>query len=191
MMIEGAPSSRSRPVGPSRRISGGRRFDARLRGERGTAVVEFALIAPILFLLIFGIVDFGRALDYYNQLTQLAGQGARAAAVNRNPDGTALSTSNQHSIQQQLATTYTTQPELKKGVVVCITHVPSGPGDFVTVRTSFKFHFLPLIGVAADALGGLTLTSTQTERAETAAVDTNGAPTYATGNQNGTQAGCS
>ena len=52
--------------------------------------MEFALIAPLLFLLLFGIIDFGRALDYYNQVTQLAGQGARAAAVNRNPDGSPI-----------------------------------------------------------------------------------------------------
>jgi Flp pilus assembly protein TadG len=97
------------PGGPARA-----RWRAPLQ-PAGIALVEFALIAPLLFLLIFGIVDFGRALDYYNQLTQPLGQGARAAAVNRNPDGSALSSSNHFSIQQQLATTYTTQPELEKG----------------------------------------------------------------------------
>ena len=165
-------------------------FDLLRLSERGTAVVEFALIAPLLFLLLFGIVDFGRALDYYNQLTQLAGQGARAASVNRAPDGTALSNSNLYTIQQQLATKYTGQPELKKGIVVCITHVPSGPRDTVTVEAKFKFHFLPLIAAAANAFGGLTLTATQTEAAEVAPVDTNGNPTYAAGNQNGNNTGC-
>ena len=159
--------------------------------QRGTAVVEFALIAPLLFLLIFGIVDFGRALDYYNQLTQLAGQGARAAAVNRNPDGTALSSANHYSIQQQLATTYTKQPELRNGIVVCImSPVPANPGDPVTVKATYKFNFVPLIGAAAGALGGLTLTATETQRAATAPVDTNGLATYQAGNQNGNMTGC-
>lgn len=162
------------------------------RNERGTALVEFALVTPLLFLLLFGIIDFGRALNYYNQITQLAGQGARAAAVNRAPDGTALSNSNLYEIQQQLVGKYTGQPELKKGVVACITHVPSGPGDYVTVRVSYNFHFLPLISAAAHALGGnLDLVATETERAETAPVDTNGNPTYALGNQNGNMTGCS
>jgi hypothetical protein len=181
-VIAPAPERLSRPRG---------HFGVLRRDQRGTALVEFALIAPLLFLLLFGIVDFGRALDYYNQVTQLAGQGARAAAVNRNPDGTALNTANQFSIQQQLVNKYTAQPELKKGIFACITHVPSGPGDFVTVRVSFRFHFLPLVGAAADAFGGLNLIATQTERAETAAVDTNGNPTYALGNQNGNMTGCS
>jgi Flp pilus assembly protein TadG len=162
------------------------------REQRGTALVEFALIAPLLFLLIFGVVDFGRALDYYNQVTQLAGQGARAAAVNRAPDGTALSNSNLYEIQQQLVTKYTKQPELQKGIVACITHVPSGPGDYVTVRVSYDFHFLPLLSAATHALGGtLKLVATETQRAETAPVDTNGNPTYALGNQNGNMVGCS
>ena len=99
------------------------------RSERGTAVVEFALVAPLLFLIVFGIVDFGRALNYYNDLTQLAGQGARAAAVNRNPDGTpvgaAVTNDGQcqsltYSIQCQLVNTYTTTAELKSGISVCI-----------------------------------------------------------------------
>ena len=61
---------------------------------------------------------------------------------------------------------YTAQPELKNGEVVCITQLPTSVGDPVTVKVSYQFHFLPLVGVAARALGGLTLSSTQTERAE-------------------------
>src|SRR5438105_2786343 len=57
------------------------------REERGTAVVEFALVVTPILLIVFGILDFGRALNYYNDMTQLAGQAARAAAVNTNVDG--------------------------------------------------------------------------------------------------------
>jgi Flp pilus assembly protein TadG len=142
-------------------------------------------------LLIFGIIDFGRALDYYNQLTQLAGQGARAAAVNRNPDGTALSNTNLYSIQQQLATTYTKQAEIRNSpnYYVCITQKPNAPGDPVTVKASYKFNFLPLVSAA---FGGatLTLSATETQRAAIAPVDVNGNPTYAAGNQNSNMTGC-
>jgi len=187
-MNERAPSPRPRHQGPSRRFPG-----RLVRSERGTAVVEFALIAPLLFLLIFGIIDFGRALDYYNQLTQIAGQGARAAAVNRNPDGTALSSANKFSIQQQLANVYTKQPELKNSAdyFVCITQVPQNVGDPVTVKASFKFNFIPLVGTVAGALGGLTLNATETQRSAVPPVDTNGNPTYALGNQHGNNTGCS
>src|SRR5437763_12245520 len=103
------------------------RFRAFRRDQRGTALVEFALIAPLLFLLLFGIIDFGRALNYYNQVTQLAAQGARAAAVNRNPDGSPITSGT--SLQSQLVNNYTAKPELKRGEIVCITQVPTRVGD--------------------------------------------------------------
>jgi Flp pilus assembly protein TadG len=162
------PERLPRPHGPLRAVQ---------RDERGTALVEFALIAPLLFLLLFGIIDFGRALNYYNEVTQLAGQGARAAAVNRNPDGTAITSG--FSLQNQLATQFTAQPELKKGIVVCVTQVPTSVGDDVTVKVSYQFQFRPLIAAAAKAVGGLTLSATQTERAEVVP------PGYALGDQNG------
>lgn len=172
---------RGRPVtgvAPERLPRPRGRFRACRRDERGTALVEFALIAPLLFLLLFGIIDFGRALNYYNQVTQLAGQGARAAVVNRNPDGTAITSGT--SLQQQLATQYVAQPELKSGIVVCIVGpVPTQVGQPVTVKVSYRFKFLPLIGLAGSALGGLNLSATETQRAEVVP------PTYAAGDQNG------
>ena len=55
--------------------------------EKGQALVEFALILPLLLLVIMGVIDLGRALGYKNDLTNLANQGARAAAVNNCPGG--------------------------------------------------------------------------------------------------------
>ena len=51
------------------------RFD----GQRSQALIEFALISPVLLLLIFGIIDIGRAVFYYDTLTHAAREGARAA----------------------------------------------------------------------------------------------------------------
>jgi len=52
-----------------------------VREERGQDLVEFALIAPILFLLLFGLMEFGVAIWHYNTLAQAAREGARAALV--------------------------------------------------------------------------------------------------------------
>ena len=48
----------------------------RYRGQRSQAMTEFALVAPVLLLLTFGIIDFGRALYFY----VAAGNAAREAA---------------------------------------------------------------------------------------------------------------
>jgi hypothetical protein len=47
--------------------------------QRSQAIVEFAIIAPILLLLLFGIVDFGRVIYYYVTLNQAVNEGARTA----------------------------------------------------------------------------------------------------------------
>jgi len=53
-----------------------------IRGdERGSPAVEFALIAPVLILLVFGIVQFGFAFFTYNEMLNGAREGARRLAV--------------------------------------------------------------------------------------------------------------
>ncbi len=47
--------------------------------QRSQGIVEFSLIAPILIVLIFGIVDFGRLIYVYATLNQAANEGARMA----------------------------------------------------------------------------------------------------------------
>jgi hypothetical protein len=47
--------------------------------QRSQGLTEFALIAPVLLLLTFGIVDFGRGLYFYITLQQAANEGARVA----------------------------------------------------------------------------------------------------------------
>jgi Flp pilus assembly protein TadG len=158
-MNERAPTPRPRHQEPSRRLR------RRARSERGTAVVEFALVAPLLFLILFGIIDFARALNYYNDLTQLAGQGARAASVNQNPNGGTADNTFQH----QLACAASTG-ELRKGITVQITTIPTVTGTPVTVHTSFAMTFLP--GVS---FGTLNLSSTQTERYEAVSAPSYGA----------------
>jgi Flp pilus assembly protein TadG len=146
----------------------------RLVGEQGTAVVEYALVVPWLFLLLFGIFDFARALNYYNNMTQLAGQGARAAAVSQNPDGSLASGT---SIQTQLACRYTTSAEVRRGVHVAISQVPTDTGQPVTVTATYDFHLIPLV----NTLPGhpdITLKASSTKLTEVT-------PTYTAGDVSG------
>lgn len=49
--------------------------------EKGQAVVEMALILPILLMLVFGIVEFGRILNTYMIVTDISREAARRGAV--------------------------------------------------------------------------------------------------------------
>jgi len=59
----------------------------RSRAEaRGAAAVEFALILPLLLVLVFGIVNYGDMLSVRQSVSQAAAEVARAAAVNAGAD---------------------------------------------------------------------------------------------------------
>jgi Flp pilus assembly protein TadG len=49
------------------------------QGERSQSLVEFAIVAPLLFLFLFGVVDFGRVIYLYVTLNQAVNEGARTA----------------------------------------------------------------------------------------------------------------
>ena len=56
----------------------------RMKNEQGQTMTEFALVLPILVVLLFGIIQFGIAFNNYVTLTDAVRTGARKAAVSRN-----------------------------------------------------------------------------------------------------------
>ncbi len=52
-----------------------------LKRTRGAAIIEFALVVPILFLLVWGIISFTRAYQRLNALTSSLREGARVAST--------------------------------------------------------------------------------------------------------------
>ena len=120
-----------------------------LKDERGQALVEFALVVPILLLVLVAVLHFGKAINYSNDATHIAAEGARYAAVNRKPiPGSA------QSLQAQLLG-QADSAELKSGgtgsiptaAQVCIEY-PNGTsaiGDPVRVRMSFTYKWMPFI----------------------------------------------
>ena len=51
------------------------------RADAGVTTVEFAIISTLLMVVVFGIIEMGRALYVVNVLTEAARRGARMAAV--------------------------------------------------------------------------------------------------------------
>lgn len=51
------------------------------KNRKGAAAVEFALVAPVFFLLIFGIIEFGRAMMVQQILVNASREGARRAVL--------------------------------------------------------------------------------------------------------------
>lgn len=72
----------SRRIPPRARAAGDHRESSgEEESERGAAVLEFALVAPILLALLAGIISYGFMLSFRQGISQGAAEGARAAAV--------------------------------------------------------------------------------------------------------------
>jgi Flp pilus assembly protein TadG len=126
------------------------------REQDGQALVEFVLVLPLILLLFLGMLDFGKAYNYWSDANQLSAEGARFAVVNRKPNPTDAA-----SMQVQIRNSADTS-ELRSGgstavaspAQVCI-DFPNGTsnvGDPVRVRVSFTYTFLPFIGNRLPAL---------------------------------------
>ena len=149
----------------SRRLA--RRICGRTRDESGAALVEFALVLPLLLVVLLGILDFGRALNYWIDETHLANEAARWAVVNKNPGPFG---SLQQSVQQQADTA-----ELRSGgtssvpnpASVCLSF-PNGTsnvGDPVQASVTTTYNWLPFLGNKMG-LAQTTITGTATMRLE-------------------------
>ena len=62
----------------------------RILGDRGAAAVEFALIVPVLLILVFGIMEFSRLYNEQISLSNAARSAARVMAIS-NDQGQAVS----------------------------------------------------------------------------------------------------
>ncbi|WP_043440685.1 TadE/TadG family type IV pilus assembly protein [Arthrobacter sp. L77] len=58
----------------------------RLRSEQGATAVEFALVVPLLLVLLIGVIEFGRVFNTQLQLTAAARESVRVMAIQKQPD---------------------------------------------------------------------------------------------------------
>lgn len=122
-----------------------------IRKNRGQSVIEFALILPLLLVILFGITEFGRAWMTLNLLTSAAREGARLAVVTA-PDWNAV-------------TQRVTDVCNSAGVTPTITYAGPDEQRRVTVTVKADFEIIP--GDILGILGGGGLSGTIPLRATT------------------------
>jgi Flp pilus assembly protein TadG len=116
------------------------RSSSRNARDRGATAVEFALVLPLLLLIVFGIIDFGRLLNAQLTLTQAAREGARLAALGQ-----------PNVVSRTQAAAIGLSP-----VDVIVTPCPAdaGPGANAVVAASYSFSFVTPVGAVAGLFGG-------------------------------------
>lgn len=131
----------------------------------GQALVEFALVIPLVLLLLMGLFDFGRAIYAYNTISNAARDGARKAIVDQSEISPNLYVAEREAAQQATALglneTDETQvhldvfkPNLAQNCIAETNRV--GCVAVVTVRWQFRA-ITPIIG---NFVGPITLSST-------------------------------
>jgi hypothetical protein len=128
------------------------RADARRSRERGQALVEFALIAPLFLLIVVGIIQFGIGLNYWLDLNRIANQGARWAVVNKYP-GCGGSPPCSPTLVDHLES-QAVSGGLDPQVTICFEGNTGVVGEPVTVRATHSFNFLAIMDLAPITLRG-------------------------------------
>jgi Flp pilus assembly protein TadG len=101
--------------------------------------VEFALIVPLICAIVLILVDFGKAMNYWLDLQEVANQGARLAAVKTDFSADSLRTSLKST---ELRTGGSTS--MPAGAKICVDPGSGQVGDPVTVETTSDYHWVSL-----------------------------------------------
>ena len=139
---------------------------SRWRSERGAELIEFAIVAPILMLLLAGIFDFGMMFRTYEAVTNAAREGARVGVL----PGYAPA-----DVQSRVGQ-YLTAAGLSGAYTVNVVNVPvaTGAGVFTarSMTVNYPYQFVILGGVGpmfGGTIGSISLQAVSVMRTESAA----------------------
>ena len=130
------------------------------RGESGVAAVEFALILPLLMLILFGILHYGILLYDQAVITNAAREGARWGAINTTTAISCSGTATGTADPCQVANSYTAANLISFGSTVTSTTTASGSGTSgTTVTVTVTYPFTEIGYVVGYLLNNLSATS--------------------------------
>ena len=139
-------------------------FKHELKTERGAAALEFALVLPLLILLLFGTIEFSICLYDKAMITNASREGARAGIVYSYPNP--VSDSEIINVVNNYCATHLISfgPASSPTSVIARTVEPYG--DALRVRVTYVYNFLVLPNFMGALVGGSTLTAETLMRME-------------------------
>lgn len=142
----------------------------RRRGDRGQSLVEFALVLPVLLIIVFGIIDFAMGMRSYVALANATREGARFAAV-----GAVFGTQADCGVTSAtvVGRVCAAAEGLAKSRITVDTNpanvYPNGmaPGNSVVVKATYEYRFITPLGAIVDFFSGGSLGTSITLTSET------------------------
>lgn len=135
----------------------------RLRSERGTALLETAIVLPMLLLVAIGIFEFGRAFQTWQVITNAAREGARVAVLPDPTAGIVETRVREYLVAGQLsqAAAATVNVNRSSSITVNGAAVPAS-----TVTVDYPFAFVVLQPIARLVVPGTSVGGPLTMRAQ-------------------------
>jgi len=114
--------------------------------ERGAAAVEFALVLPVLIMMIFGMVDMGMVVNAQAIVGNAAREGARSASFNGTNTASAVATATGVA-GSLMGSSLTVTVTCKSATATSFSSCPVSPakpsvGDTVMVTVSYDYQWL-------------------------------------------------
>ena len=147
-------------------------------GQSGQGLVEFALVFPVIMLLLFGVFDIGRAVFAYNTITDAARHGARVAVVNQIAPAATV-TQCDENMPVENVTTPTWSPRacaaaiakplgIQPGDITVSYSTPAGSSMGCTTplnvgciaKVTVRYSWTPVTPVVGNLVGPITMSST-------------------------------
>lgn len=124
-----------------------------MRTQKGQSLVEFALILPLLLLILFGIMDFGRLFHVYLTIDHAGREAARSASIGQND-----------TVVKKTAVDDAVDIGLTVDKVVINPSGSRSSGNDVTITITYPITFLtPIVG---SIVGPITIKDTTIMRVE-------------------------
>ena len=145
-------------------------MEGNLKDSKGTSAVEFALVLPILVLIVFGIIEFSLVLYDKAMITNASREGARAGIVFRTDpasgDYSPLPDSEIATIVNQYLSNYLITFVGPTNATTTVTRNGSGVGSELRVSVGYIYTFLVLPNFITNLTGGINLTADTVMRME-------------------------
>ena len=136
-----------------------------MKSEKGAAAIEFAIVLPVLVLLIVGIMEF--SILFYDQavITNASREGARAGIVFSHPNP--ISDAEIQAVVNNYCASRMITFGAASSVTTSVSRAGSGTaGDPMTVLVNYHYDFLVIPNFLSNLAGGINLAGQTVMRME-------------------------
>jgi Flp pilus assembly protein TadG len=133
------------------------RLNSKIGEQKGAAATEFAIVLPLLIVLVFGIIEFSILLYDKAMITNASREGSRAGIVYAYPDR--ISDDDITAVINTYCSTHliTFSTGARLPPTITILRTGTSAGDSLTVTVKYKYDFLVLPNFIASLVGGIEI----------------------------------